>query len=69
MMIIGCGGIKNGVDVFEHLLAGASMVQLGTVLGKEDVVCFERIQREFYEYIEKKGYTDVGQIIGNLKEL
>ena len=36
MMIIGCGGIKTGVDVFEHLLAGASLVQLGTVLGKED---------------------------------
>lgn len=69
MKIIGCGGIKNGIDVFEHLLAGASMVQLGTVLGKEDVACFERIQKEFYEYVEKKGYTNIDQIIGNLKEL
>lgn len=54
MMIIGCGGIKNGIDVFEHLLAGASLVQLGTVLGKENTLCFERIQREFYEYMDKK---------------
>ncbi len=69
MKIIGCGGIKNGVDVFEHLLAGASLVQLGTVLGKEDTQCFQRIQKEFYEYIEKKWYTDIDQIIGNLKEL
>lgn len=69
MKIIWCGGISNGVDVFEHLLAGASLVQLGTVLGKEDIVCFERIQKEFYEYIDKKWYTDVNQIIGNLKEL
>ena len=67
--IIGCGGIKNGVDVFEHLLAGASLVQLGTVLGKEDVGCFTRIKKEFYEYMKKKGYTDVNKIIGNLKEL
>ncbi len=69
MQIIGCGGIKNGVDVFEHLLAGASMVQLGTVLWKEWVDCFERINTEFYEYMDKKWYTDISQIIGNLKEL
>lgn len=69
MQIIGCGGIKSGIDVFEHLLAGASMVQLGTVLGKEDIACFERIQKEFYEYMKKKGYTDVNQVIGKLKEL
>ncbi len=69
MMIIGCGGIKSWVDVFEHLLAGASLVQLGTVLGKEDTACFARIQQEFYEYMEKKWYTDAKQIIGQLKEL
>lgn len=69
MTIIWCGGIKSWIDVFEHLLAGASLVQLGTVLWKEDVTCFERIQKEFYEYMDKKGYTDVKQIIWNLKEL
>lgn len=69
MKIIGCGGIKNWVDVFEHLLAWASMVQLGTVLWKEDVACFERIQKEFYKYIEQKWYTCLEQIIWNLKEL
>lgn len=69
IQIIGCGGIKNGVDVFEHLLAGASMVQLGTVLGKEDTDCFERIRKEFYNYMDQKGYTDISQIIWNLKEL
>ena len=69
MMIIGCGGIKNGIDVFEHLLAGASLVQIGTVLGKENTPCFERIQREFYEYMDKKWYSDVNKIIWNLKEL
>lgn len=69
MMIIGCGGIKNGVDVFEHLLAGASLVQLGTVLGKEDTDCFARIEKEFYEYLEKKWYTHQDQFIWKLKEL
>jgi dihydroorotate dehydrogenase (fumarate) len=69
MKIIGCGGIKSWIDVFEHLLAGASLVQLGTVLGKEDTACFERIQGEFNEYMEKKWYSDINQVIGQLKEL
>ena len=67
--IIGCGGIKNGIDVFEHLLAGASIVQLGTILAKEGPDCFARISREFQEYIDKKWYTSLDEIIGNLKEL
>lgn len=67
--IIGCGGIKNGIDVFEHLLAGASFVQLGTIFGKEDTDCFERIEQEFIQYAKQKGYTDISEIIGNLKEL
>ena len=69
MKIIGCGGIKSWVDVFEHLLAWASLVQLGTVLGKENTICFERIQKEFDEYMDKKWYSDVNQLVGNLKEL
>lgn len=67
--IIGCGGIKNGIDVFEHILAGASFVQLGTVFAREWEQCFERIQREFYEYIDKKWYTDLSDFRGKLKEL
>ncbi len=67
--IIWCGGIKSWVDVFEHLLAGASMVQLGTVLGKEGTDCFERIEKEFYTYMDKKWYTDIKQVIWKLQEL
>lgn len=69
MQIIGCGGIKNGIDVFEHLLAGASFVQLGTVFARKGAECFAQIEQEFKEFSQKKGYTDISQIIGNLKEL
>ena len=33
--VIGCGGIRNGVDAFEHILCGASTIQIGTQLYKE----------------------------------
>ena len=69
MKIIGCGGIKSWTDVFEHLLAWASMVQLGTVLWKEDTACFTRIEKEFQEYMKYKWYSSLNQVIWQLKEL
>ena len=40
--IIGTGGIVDGVDAFEHVLCGASAVQIGTVLVDEGLVAFDR---------------------------
>ncbi len=34
IQIIGTGGVLTGRDVFEHILCGASMVQIGTTLHK-----------------------------------
>jgi dihydroorotate dehydrogenase (fumarate) len=69
VQIIGCGGIKNGVDVFEHLLAWASFVQLGTVFGREGRDCFSRIEQELKDFASKKWYSNITEIIWNLKEL
>lgn len=33
--VIGTGGIRSGKDAFEHLLCGATMLQIGTELQKE----------------------------------
>ena len=40
--IIGTGGIRNGQDAFEHLLCGATMLQIGTELHKEGPKIFDR---------------------------
>ena len=69
MQIIGCGGIKSWIDVFEHLLAGASFVQLGTVYAREWAWCFARIEQELKDYASKKWYSDISEIIWNLQEL
>jgi len=42
VFIIGCGGITNGEDAFQHLLAGASMLSIGTQLMKEGVDVFKK---------------------------
>ncbi len=67
--IFGVGGIKTGQDAFEFLLAGADAVQVGTVFEKEGINCFERINRELGEILERKGYSSVSEAKGKLKYL
>ena len=44
--IIGAGGVTNGRDVFEHILCGADMVQVGTLLYEEGPKVFHRLKDE-----------------------
>lgn len=70
IQIIGCGGIKNGQDAFEHILCGASAVQIGTQLMKEDVTtCFTRISQELRDLMQQKGYANIEDFKGKLKSL
>jgi dihydroorotate dehydrogenase (fumarate) len=67
--IIGTGGVVNGTDVFEHLLCGASAVQVGTVLVEEGLGVFERLERELAALLARKGYGSPVACRGKLKEL
>lgn len=67
--IIGCGGISNGLDAFEHILCGASGVQIGTQLYRESVNCFERICDELIEIMNSKSYSNINEFKGNLKHV
>jgi dihydroorotate dehydrogenase (fumarate) len=67
--IIGTGGVMTGADAFEHLLCGASAVQLGTVLMEEGLGAFDRLAGELTAMLEQKGYPSVSACRGKLKEL
>ena len=67
--IIGTGGVLTGQDAFEHILCGASMVQIGTTLHKEGPVAFERITNELKDIMYKKGYKTIEDFRGKLKYL
>ena len=64
--IIGCGGIYNGTDVFEHILCGASAVQVGTAY-LSDPECFSRLSEELKYVMMKKGYEKIDDFKGKLK--
>lgn len=67
--VVGCGGIKSGTDIFEHILCGASAVQVGTQLMREDVAVFARLLEELKSIMEKKGYNSIADFKGKLKTL
>ena len=56
----------TGRDAFEHILCGASMVQVGTTLHKEGVGAFERITQELKEIMVEKGYENLDDFRGKL---
>ena len=67
MMIIGCGGISSGEDVFQHILCGATLCQIGSQLMIEGCDCFERIENELREILQKKNYKNLNEFRGKLK--
>ena len=69
IQIIGTGGILTGRDVFEHILCGAGIVQIGTTLQKEGPEAFSRITRELKEIMDEKGYKTLEDFRGKLKYL
>ncbi len=64
--IIGMGGVMGGRDVIEFMLAGASLVALGTGMFVEpDMVI--RTKREIGEYMQKHGIEQLSSIIGTVE--
>ncbi|HHZ82534.1 MAG TPA: dihydroorotate oxidase [Nitrospirales bacterium] len=67
--IIGVGGIETGQDIYEHLLAGASAVQIGTAFVEEGTQMFARLEQELTTVLESKGLQSSTEAVGRLKEL
>jgi len=62
--VIGCGGIMNWEDVIEYMLAGATTVELGSVIGYHGLGVINKIIKGINGYLNKKGYKSVKEIIG-----
>jgi dihydroorotate dehydrogenase (NAD+) catalytic subunit len=62
--VIGCGGVSSWKDVVEYMIAGASAVQIGSVLGSRGPGIFNQITTGLKKYVEKKQLKNIGEIIG-----
>jgi dihydroorotate dehydrogenase (NAD+) catalytic subunit len=62
--VIGCGGISSWRDVIEYMLAGASAVQFGSILGKRDPNFFTKIANNLIKYVKEKKSDNIMEIVG-----
>jgi dihydroorotate dehydrogenase (NAD+) catalytic subunit len=65
--IIGMGGVRTGRDALELILAGASLVSVGTSIFHDPSACV-RILRELEEELASKGIERLGDAIGMAQE-
>jgi len=66
--IIGCGGISSWEDAIEFILAGASAVQIGSVLVDKWVGVFSEINDGISKYMEKKNFSKIKEMVGIAKK-
>lgn len=64
--LIGVGGVVRGTDAIQYLMAGATLVGVGTA-ALRDPRAPARIVEEIREWCASNGVSDVSQIIGSLE--
>jgi dihydroorotate dehydrogenase (NAD+) catalytic subunit len=63
--IVGIGGIMNGTDAIEFMLAGARAIQVGTANFIDPTISIKIID-EIHNYCEVNGIEDVNDLVGAL---
>lgn len=62
--IVGVGGIENGRDAIEYIMAGASALQIGTVLYRLGRGAFRSINTEVMQFMDGEGIERLEEIKG-----
>jgi dihydroorotate dehydrogenase (NAD+) catalytic subunit len=62
--IIGTGGVSNGRDAAELIMAGATAVGVGTAVYLRGLDVFRQLDAELTEFMATHGYADVAAMRG-----
>ncbi len=62
--IIGIGGVLNGKDAIEMMMAGASLVGIGSGVHYRGENIFKKVLNEMEKFMKENGYENVEEIIG-----
>jgi dihydroorotate dehydrogenase (NAD+) catalytic subunit len=62
--VIGVGGITNGEDALEYIMAGASAVQIGSAIYYRGLNVFQDICKEIEIWMKNNGYNNLSDLIG-----
>jgi dihydroorotate dehydrogenase (NAD+) catalytic subunit len=64
--VLGLGGVRSADDALQYLMAGASLVGVGTA-AMQDPRAPERIARDLERWCRREGVRSVGEIVGALE--
>ena len=62
--IIGTGGVSTGLDAAEMLMAGASLVGVGSAVWKDGPAAFARISSELLDFMMESGFRSIETMRG-----
>ncbi|NQV13988.1 dihydroorotate dehydrogenase [bacterium] len=65
--ILGTGGVSNGLDAIEMMMAGATAVAIGTAVYDRGLDVFESTRLEMEAFMETHGYAEYSDLIGILE--
>jgi len=65
--IIGTGGITTGEDALEIMMAGASLVGMGSAVYYRGIDVFKKVTKEMNAWLDENGVENVTDIIGTVK--
>jgi dihydroorotate dehydrogenase (NAD+) catalytic subunit len=63
--LIGVGGISRGTDAIQYMMAGASLVAMGTA-ALRDPRAPDRVISEMHEWCERHDVQSIGDLVGSL---
>ena len=64
LALIGCGGVGSGADAYAKIRAGASAVQLYTLLALRSPSLIGQIKRDLAARLRADGFTTVAEAVG-----
>ena len=64
--VIGLGGVRTADDALQYLVAGASLVGVGTA-SMQDPRAPERIARDLERWCERWGVRSIADVVGTLE--
>ncbi len=64
MPIVGTGGVMNGEDAIEMMMAGARLVGMGTMVYYRGVEGFGEVVKEMSDWCGKNGVKHIEEIVG-----
>ena len=66
--IIGTGGVYNGEDALEMMLAGATLIGVGSAVSRHGAEIFSDICEDMQYWCTNEGVSDIGSMVGGMHQ-